>query len=142
MHIPYIIYIYFLHLLCQHFILFLSGAFTAESIWQLQLLLSIIEKIGSTWDLKQQSYENCITKNVFLASTLFSFDPFCLFNLGRFLQWSSKRILEFKKQEMHKRIKQIFKLLWWQRNFHQNVQHRPITALLSMCRVIEFLVFQ
>ena len=134
-------YIYFIYAL-PIFFLFLSDAFTAESIWQLQLVLNIIGKVESTWDLQQQSYETSITKNVFLASIPISFHPFQPFNFGRFPQLSSKKMMEFKKQETHNRIKEIFKLLWWQQNFHRNVQHRLIAALLPMCRLIEFLLFQ
>ena len=137
LHAQIIYCIYILYLLCQHFFKFFSGPFTAESIWQLQLLLNITRKIESMWDLKMQSYE----KNAFLVNILISFHPFYPFNFGRFRQWLSKKIMEFKKQETHKRIKQTFKLLWSQQNFHRNVQHRLIAALLSMRWLIEFFFF-
>ena len=54
----------------------------------------------------------------------------------------SKRILEFKNQETHNRMKEVSKLLWRQQNFHRSVQHPLNAALLSMFRCIEFLFFQ
>ena len=132
--------IYILYPLCQYFFSFLSGAFTAESIWQLQLLLNITGKIGSTWDLNICHMKNLLQKMYFLPVFLF-LSIHSIHSISGFLLNVKKR-MQFKKQETHNRIKQMFKLLWWQQNFHRNVQHWLIAAFLSMCWLIQFLLFQ
>ena len=136
--IMYCIYITFT--LCQYFFSFLSGAFTAESIWQLQLLLNITGKIGSTWDLNICHMKNLLQKMYFFPVFLF-LSIHSIHSISGFLLNVKKR-MQFKKQETHNRIKQMFKLLWWQQNFHRNVQHWLIAAFLSMCWLIQFLLFQ
>ena len=136
--IMYCIYIIFT--LCQYFFSFLSGAFTAESIWQLQLLLNITGKIGSTWDLNICHMKNLLQKMYFLPVFLF-LSIHSIHSISGFLLNVKKR-MQFKKQETHNRIKQMFKLLWWQQNFHRNVQHWLIAAFLSMCWLLQFLLFQ
>ena len=130
--IMYCIYIIFT--LCQYFFSFLSGAFTAESIWQLQLLLNITGKIGSTWDLNICHMKNLLQKMYFLPVFLF-LSIHSIHSISGFLLNVKKR-MQFKKQETHNRIKQMFKLLWWQQNFHRNDQHWLIAAFLSMCWLI------
>ena len=135
----HVLYIYFISPL-PIFFSFLSGAFTAESIWQLQLLLNITGKIGSTWDLNICHMKNLLQKMYFLPVFLF-LSIHSIHSISGFLLNVKKR-MQFKKQETHNRIKQMFKLLWWQQNFHRNVQHWLIAAFLSMCWLIQFLLFQ
>ena len=104
-----IVYIFYISFVI--FFLFLSVEFTAERISQLQLLLNIIRKIGSTWDLQQQSCEKTITKMyslpVFLFRSIHSIHSIS----GIFLNYCRKKMMKFKKQETHNRVIQIFKLL-------------------------------
>ena len=88
------------------------------------------------------SYEKSITKYVFFSGIPISFHLFYPFSFWLFPQFTSKKMMQFKKQETHNRITQIFKLLWRQQNFHWNVQHRLIAAFLAMCWFIQFLSFQ